>query len=277
MTARALSIVPTRIRRGTGQVAAGVLAAAVLVAVLAPVLAPHDPAAQDFALLQPPSGAHPFGTDPLGRDVLSRTLYALRTDLSLIALVTVAPMIIGTVLGALAAFFGGIVDGVVRWLADVLQALPAYLLLIALVFALGPGTGSLVVAFAMLGWVVYARLIRTEVRRVREREFVAASYLAGMSRTSVLFRHVLPNSIGQTLVFMATDLGLALQAIAVLSFFGLGVPSGTPELGSMIADGQLFLRAQWWLATIPGLLIVALGVAIAAVGDRASRRFGVPR
>ncbi|MFI7124815.1 ABC transporter permease [Nonomuraea sp. NPDC050153] len=252
--------------------AAGLLALVILAAVLAPLLAPADPDLQTLDQLRPPSAAHLLGTDALGRDVLSRLLFALRTDLLLMLFAAGLPMLLGTLIGAVAGYYGGLLDAAVRWVADIFQALPVYVLLIAFVFVLGPGTPSLLVAFGVLGWVVYARLIRTEVRRVREREFVSASYLLGLSHVAVLVRHVLPNSLRQSLVYLATDMGMALQGIAVLSFFGLGVAAGTPELGAMVSEAQLFLRSHWWLAAFPGLTIVILGSSVAALGDRWSER-----
>ncbi|MGW4959151.1 ABC transporter permease [Nonomuraea sp. NPDC004186] len=252
--------------------AAGVLALVILAAVLAPLLAPADPDLQTLDQLRPPGAAHLLGTDALGRDVLSRLLFALRTDLLLMLFAAGLPMLLGTLIGAVAGYYGGLLDAAVRWVADIFQALPVYVLLIAFVFVLGPGTPSLLVAFGVLGWVVYARLIRTEVRRVREREFVSASYLLGLSHVAVLVRHVLPNSLRQSLVYLATDMGMALQGIAVLSFFGLGVAAGTPELGAMVSEAQLFLRSHWWLAAFPGLTIVILGSSVAALGDRWSER-----
>ncbi|MEU4222761.1 ABC transporter permease [Nonomuraea sp. NPDC026600] len=256
--------------------AAGLLALAILAAVLAPLLAPADPALLTLDQLQPPSAAHLLGTDALGRDVLSRLLFALRTDLLLMVFAAGLPMLAGTLIGAVAGYRGGVLDAALRWVADIFQALPVYVLLIAFVFVLGPGTASLLVAFSVLGWVVYARLIRTEVRRVRERDYVSASYLLGLSHTAVLFRHVLPNALRQSLVYLATDMGMALQGIAVLSFFGLGVKAGTPELGAMVSEAQLFLRSHWWLAAFPGLTIVILGSSIAALGDRLGDRLGGP-
>jgi peptide/nickel transport system permease protein len=247
-------------------------ALAVLAALLAPVLAPADPAQLTLDQLRPPSAAHLLGTDALGRDVLSRLLFALRTDLLLMVLAAGLPMLLGTLIGAVAGYRGGVLDAALRWAADIFQALPVYVLLIAFVFVLGPGTSSLLVAFSVLGWVVYARLIRTEVRRVRERDYVSAAYLLGLSHTAVLLRHVLPNALRQSLVYLATDMGMALQGIAVLSFFGLGVEAGTPELGAMVAEAQVFLRSHWWLAAFPGLTIVIIGSSIAALGDRLGDR-----
>lgn len=251
-----------------------VLVVLVAAAVFAPIIAPYDPAQQSLEQLVPPGAEHWLGTDALGRDILSRLLYALRTDLTLIVPAAALPMILGTAIGCVAAYFGGVLDTAVRWLADVFQGLPVYVFLIALVAVLGRGTTSLLVAFTALGWIVYARLIRTEVRRVKEANFVAAAYLLGRSRMSVLVRHVLPNANRQTAAYFVFDMGMALQGIAVLSFFNLGVSAGTPELGAMVADAQIFLRSHLWLAAIPGVTIVLLGVCIASLGDHIQARSG---
>ncbi len=257
---------------GFHHVAMGLLFLAVVAAVFAPQMAPYSPSAQSLDQLQPPNSSHWLGTDALGRDVLSRLIYALRTDLMLIVPAAGLPMILGTTIGCLAAYFGGVFDTALRWIADVFQGLPVYIFLIALVASLGRGSTSLLVAFTALGWIVYARLIRTEVRRVKEANFVAANYLVGLSSFKVLFKHVLPHANRQTASYFVFDMGMALQGIAVLSFFNLGVKSGTPELGAMVADAQIFVRSSAWLVVIPGATIVILGVCIAALGDYLAAR-----
>lgn len=260
------------LRFGSHHLALVLLMIAVAAAVLAPWVAPFAPDAQSLNQLDPPSGNHWLGTDALGRDVLSRLIYALRTDLLLIVPAAGLPMILGTAIGCLAAYFGGLLDTAVRWTADVFQGLPVYVFLIALVASLGRGSLSLLVSFTALGWIVYARLIRTEVRRIKESNFVHANYLLGFSRMRVLVRHVLPNANRQTASYFVFDMGMALQGIAVLSFFNLGVKPGTPELGAMVADAQIFMRSDLWLIAIPGGAIVLLGLCIASVGDWISAR-----
>ena len=252
--------------------AAAVLLLTVLAAILAPWIAPHSPSAQSLDQIQGPSGEHWFGTDPLGRDIFSRMLYALRTDLLLIVPAAGLPMLVGTLIGTVAGYAGGVLDGAVRWLADVFQGLPVYIFLVALVAAMGRGTTSLLVAFTALGWIIYARLVRTEVKRVAASGFVEANYLLGKSSPRVLVQHVLPHALKQTTTYFVFDLGMALQSVAVLSFFNLGVKAGTPELGSMVAEAQLFIRSAPWLVVIPGAAIVVLGVCIAAVGDHLNTR-----
>ncbi|NQV06251.1 ABC transporter permease [bacterium] len=240
----------------------------VLIAVFAPLLAPHDPLAIDPAnKLASPTGDHLLGTDELGRDVLSRLLYAARVDLPIGFLGALMPMVLGTILGALAGFYGRWTDTLVMRTADVVQAFPAYILVIVLVFALGQGAKSILVAFTVLAWVVYARIIRGEVLRIRDLDYVHAARVAGLGRLRILRAHVLPNAINQTLIYLPSDIVFATLALAAFSFLGLGIPPPTPEWGAMIAEGQPFIRTNWWLATIPGLIIVVFGLGVSLIGE----------
>ena len=239
-----------------------------LVALFAPLLAPHDPLAIAPAdKLASPSASHWLGTDELGRDVLSRLIYATRMDLPIGFLGALFPMILGTILGSLAGFFGRWVDSLVMRTADVFQAFPAYILIIVLVFAMGQGATSILVAFTVLAWVVYARIIRGEILRVRDLDYVHAARVAGLNKFRILGVHVLPNSINQTLVYLPSDIVFATLALAAFSFLGLGIPPPTPEWGAMIAQGQPFIRTNWWLATVPGLVIVVFGLGVSLIGE----------
>lgn len=245
-----------------------IVAVYVLVAVLAPVIAPYDPLEQDVVnSLAAPSSAHWLGTDELGRDVLSRLIFASRIDLLVGFLGAALPAVLGTFLGAVAGFRGGWLDGVIMRVSDVVQAFPTYILIIALVFALGPGVTSILVAFTLIAWVAYARLIRTEVLRERGLDYVAAARASGLSGRRTLWRHVFPNSVGQTLVYLPSDIVGATLGLAALSFLGLGIQAPTPEWGAMIAAGQPYIREQWWLSTVPGLVVVGFGLGLSLVGE----------
>lgn len=249
-------------------VGAAIVSAYILIALFAPLLAPHDPLAIAPAeKLATPSAEHLLGTDELGRDVFSRLLFAARTDIPLGFLGALLPAILGTILGALAGFFGRWTDTVIMRTADVFQAFPAYILVIVLVFALGQGARSIIIAFTVLAWVVYARIIRSEVLRVKDLDYVHAVRVAGLSRLRILRVHVFPNVINQTLVYLPSDIVFATLALAAFSFLGLGIPPPTPEWGAMIADGQSFIRTNWWLATVPGLVIVGLGLGLSLIGE----------
>ncbi len=247
-----------------------IAAAYVAVALLAPVFAPYDPLQIDpVNRLAPPSAEHLLGTDELGRDVLSRLIFAARTDLPIGFLGAFLPAVVGITLGIIAGFVGGLVDTIIMRTADVVQAFPSYILVLVLVFALGPGAASILAAFTVLAWVIYARLIRTEVLRVRELEYVHAARLAGIPRHRIVTTHLFPNVIGQTLVYFPSDILYATLALAAFSFLGLGIPPPTPEWGAMIAAGHSFLRDQWWLATVPGLLIVGWGLGLSLLAEGA--------
>ena len=172
----------------------------------------------------------------------------------------------------MAGFFGGWVDAVIMRLADVVQAFPSYILVIALVVAFGQGATSIVVAFTVLAWVAYARLVRTEVLRVRSLAYVEAATTAGLPTRMILRRHILPNVLGSTIVFLPSDIVFATLGLAAFSFLGLGIPAPTAEWGAMISAGQPYLRDQWWLATVPGLVIVVYGFGLAVLGDALEER-----
>jgi len=249
-------------------VGAGIVAVYVLIAVFAPAIAPYDPLVpHPLDALANPSAAHWLGTDELGRDVFSRLIFAFRVDLPVGLLGAVLPALVGTTLGAIAGYFGGWVDALVMRTADVFQAFPTYILIIALVFALGQGVISILVAFTLVAWVAYARLIRGEILRIRGLDYIQAARAAGLPPRRILGLHVLPNGIGQTLVYLPSDIVLATLGLAALSFLGLGIPLPTPEWGSMIAAGQPFIRDQWWLSTVPGLVVVGFGLGLSLIGE----------
>jgi len=254
---------PTKFWIGTGIV--GVYA---LIAVFAYWLAPYDPVEPDVVnRLASPSWSHLIGTDELGRDVLSRLLVATRIDLTVGFLGAFFPMVVGTALGAMAGYFGKWVDVLIMRVADIVQAFPAYILIIALVFAFGQGAGTILIAFTITVWVVYARLIRDEILRVRGLDYVQAARAAGVPSWRIIGRHILPNTISQTVVYFTTDVLYAILAIASFSFIGLGIPLPAPEWGSMIEGGQEFLRDNWWLTVAPGVALSILGLGFMLIGD----------
>lgn len=259
-----------RYRAGRAGLIVGVSIAAiyVLVAIFAPLIAPFDPLAQDIGnSLQPPSAAHLLGTDELGRDSFSRVVFAARIDLPVAVIGTVLPCVLGTTLGLLAGYFGKGVDVVVMRVADLLQAFPTYILMIVLVFALGPSVNSLIIAFTAVGWVVYARLTRGEVLRVKESDYITAATAAGLGHTRIMALHILPNTLRQTIVYFTSDLIFAISALASFSFLGLGVQPPTAEWGNMIAAGQAYISVAPWLTVAPGLILATLALALALVGD----------
>ncbi|AZI58204.1 ABC transporter permease [Nakamurella antarctica] len=259
-----------------GLVIGGVIVAAyVLLAIFAPLIAPFDPLQQDISnALQAPSAAHIFGTDELGRDSFSRVIFGARIDLPVALIGTVLPCLVGTFLGLLSGYFGKFVDVVVMRVADLLQAFPTYILMIVLVFALGPSIGSLIIAFTAVGWVVYARLTRGEVLRVKESDYITAATAAGLRPIRIMTLHILPNTVRQTIVYFTSDLIFAISALASFSFLGFGVQPPTPEWGNMIAAGQPYINAAPWLTVVPGLVLATLALALALIGDSLQKEDG---
>jgi len=240
----------------------------VVVAILAPVLAPYDPSAQNLTGgLLPPSPEHWFGTDQLGRDILSRMLFAAQVDLRIAVLAAATPFVVGVALGLVAGYVGGWVDAVVGRLVDTVIAFPFYVIVIALVFALGAGETGIYVAFALVGWVGYARVVRGVTRSLRGAGWVEAARGGGLGRARVLWRHVLPHVLPQAVVLLMTEILLIMVAVVTLGYLGLGVQPPTPDWGAMIADGQAFVTTKWWISAIPGLAVVSTGVALSLVGD----------
>jgi peptide/nickel transport system permease protein len=246
-----------------------ILGLIVLAAAIAPLITKYNPTEQDLLnTLAPPSSKHWFGTDDLGRDVWSRLVYGARTDLRVAFVAVLFPFCIGTTIGLVAGYFGGWIDTVTNWLVNIVVAFPFYVLIIALAFALGPGTRSIYIAITIVGWVSYARIIRGEVIVAKRREYVLAARAGGLSTRRILLRHLLPNTITQAIVFAMSDICLDILAIVTLGYLGLGVQPPTPDWGRMIADGQTYLTTHWELSTIPGIAIViaALGLSLLADG-----------
>jgi peptide/nickel transport system permease protein len=246
-----------------------ILGLIVLAAALAPVITQHNPTDQDLThTLAGPSSSHWLGTDDLGRDVWSRLVYGARTDLRVAFLAVLFPFVIGSLIGLVSGYFGGWIDTVTNWLVNTVVAFPFYVLVIALVFALGPGARSIYIAITIVGWVSYARIVRGEVIVAKRREYVLAARAAGLSTRRILFRHLLPNTITQAIVFACSDIVLDILAIVTLGYLGLGIQPPTPDWGRMIADGQTYLTTHWELSTIPGIACVfaALGLSLLADG-----------
>jgi peptide/nickel transport system permease protein len=246
-----------------------ILGTIVLLAILAPLVTKYDPTNQDLLhTLQGPSWQHLLGSDDLGRDTWTRLVYGARTDLHIAFLAVLFPFTIGTVLGLVSGYYGGWVDSLTSWFVNVVVAFPFYVLIIALVFALGPGTRNIYLAITLVGWVSYTRIVRGEVLVAKRRDYVLAARAAGLSDFRILFRHLLPNVVTQAIVFAMSDIVLDILAIVTLGYLGLGVQPPTADWGTMIAQGQTFLTTHWELSTIPGIAVVvtALGLSLLADG-----------
>ena len=244
------------------------LAVILFMVIAAPLLTSYNPVTQDLgATLTGPSAHHLLGTDQLGRDTWSRLLYGGRVDLQVAFIAVLFPFVLGTILGSLAGYFGGWVDLIIMRVVDIVVAFPFYVLIIALVFVLGPGERSIYIAITVVGWVSYARIIRGEILVAKRQEYVLAAQSGGLSNLRIMGRHLLPNVITQAIIYAMSDIVQDILAIVTLSYLGLGIQPPTPDWGSMIANGQNFLTTHWQLTTLPGLAVVVTGLALSLIGD----------
>src|SRR6059058_3815642 len=242
--------------------------ALVLIAIAAPLLAPFDPNAQDtIRRLEAPSHSHLLGLDDLGRDVLSRIVWGARISLRVGFSVVILASLIGITLGAISGYFGGWADTIIMRLTDILLAFPGILLAIALVAVLGPSLNNVILALVIIGWVGYARLVRGQVLKVREMEFVVAAKALGARSPRVIVRHVLPNIINPVIVMATLGLAGTILAEASLSFLGLGVQPPTPSWGSMLSYARPYLGEANHLAIFPGAAIMLAVMGLNFLGD----------
>lgn len=239
-----------------------------LAAILAPWIAPHDPNELDFAAqLQPPSWSNWMGTDENGRDVFSRVLYGFRLDLAVVALITYLPLPVGLLLGAVAGYFGGVVEAVIARLGDIMLSFPFLVLVIAIVGLTGPGLTGVIIGVLVVSWALYARLARSDMLVIKELAYMEACTVLGYSAPRAIFRHAIPNLVRNCFVFSTLDVMGNLLLLASVSYIGLGVQPPTPELGTIIAGGQPYLLTGWWVATLPGLFLVLFGVGVGLIGE----------
>jgi len=248
---------------------------AALAGLLAPLIAPYSPNAQNLlASFEHPSWHHLMGTDNLGRDVFSRVIYAARVDFQIGLITTYVPLVTGMLVGAIAGYFGGWIDTILMRLVDVVIAFPFLVLVIAILAIVGPGLTGLYVAVLAVGWSMYARLTRGEMLVLREQQFILAAEALGYSRRRIILKHAMPNLLRPNLVFSMADVVLNILLAASLSFLGLGVQPPRAEWGAMVADGQNYLLNAWWITTLPGLVIVTVGVGLSLIGDGIAERMG---
>jgi peptide/nickel transport system permease protein len=251
--------------------AAVVLAILCFVTIFAPLIAPYDPSRQlDIVGLkdQAPSWAHWFGTDPFGRDVLSRVLFGGRVSLSVALLAVLAATTIGVAYGALAGSVSRATDDLMMRVVDVFLALPRILLLLAIIALWGHvSVPTLVLVLGLSGWFTLSRMVRAEVRSVRQREYVTAAHALGASPGRVALRHVLPNVAPTVITWATLDIGQVILLEAGLSFLGLGVQPPTPSWGNIMQDGADRLAALWWMSCFPGLMILITVAAVTLFGD----------
>ncbi|MDQ6858779.1 MAG: ABC transporter permease [Chloroflexota bacterium] len=247
---------------------AGVVMVALVIVAAAPLLAPSPPDLVDVTSRFAGSSAmHPLGTDQLGRDNLARLLYGGQLSLATAILTTAAITAIGIIVGTITGYYGGVVDMLVMRVVDVFLALPRLVLALAVTGVLGPGLINLMIGIIAVGWADYSRLVRGAVLSIRERPYVESARSVGATPARVMFRHILPNLLGQVLVLSTLDLGAILLTLSGLSFLGLGVRPPTPEWGTMLAEGKAFLDRAPQLMVLPGLAISLVVLGFNLLGD----------
>jgi len=250
-----------------------IFSAILLLSLLAPFLPLPDPLHVDLhhRFLSPLSPDHILGTDQLGRDLLSRVSYGGRTTLAIALFATAFGMIVGTSLGMIAGFFGGITEAIIMRLVDIELSIPMMLLALLIIAVLGPNMGNLVLVLGLTAWVRVARMVRAETLVLRRREFVAAAYVMGVSRTRVLVRHLLPNVLPTVLTVATLEMSRLVLLEVSLSFLGLGVQPPNPAWGRMLAESRSYLGASPWLIVVPGIAVLLTVLSINLMSDSVRR------
>jgi peptide/nickel transport system permease protein len=237
-------------------------------AVFAPLVATHDPAHIDTAeILSPPSAGHIFGTDTLGRDIFSRIVYGSRISLSIGFLAVGMAVIIGVFLGSVAGYYGGRLDYAIMRFVDIMLCFPTLFLILAVIALLEPSIYNIMFVIGATGWMCVARLVRAEVLKLKEADFVLAAKVMKRSHAWIIVRHLIPNAIGPVLVNATLGIGGAILIESSLSFLGIGVQPPTPSWGNMLMDGKSTLGVAWWLTIFPGIFILLTVLSYNLVGE----------
>jgi peptide/nickel transport system permease protein len=242
-----------------------------IVSLLAPWLAPYDPNAIDLKnVLAPPSGGNPFGTDPLGRDVLSRMIWGAGISLKVGFVATGIAILIGTMLGAVAGYYGRWVDAVIMRFVDIMLCFPSFFLILAVIALLEPSIWNIMIVIGLTGWMGVTRLVRADFISLKERDFVQAARVIGAGDLRIIFLHILPNAMASVLVTATLGVAGAILTESALSFLGIGVQPPTPSWGNILTAGKDNIDIAWWLSFYPGLaiLITVLGYNLLGEGIR---------
>ncbi len=238
-----------------------------LVAIVGPYVAPYDPDADDFPILEGPSLAHPMGVDSFGRDLFSRMIVGTRVSFSVGVLAAASAMIVGGLLGLLAGYYGGWVDSVISRAVDLLWAFPVIILAVGMVAVFGAGFRNVVLAIAVAYLDDFARIVRAEVLGLREADFTLAARSLGARDPRIMLRHILPNMMAPIIVQVTFAVGLGILSESTLTFLGLGVNPATPTWGLALNEGRDFVRQAWWISVFPGLAIVFTVLGLNLFGD----------
>ena len=262
------------VRIGLGEALAGVFALLLVLAAVVPwLLAPADPLAIDpLSAFAPPSPSHWFGTDESGRDVFTRVVHGAGSSLLIGTVATAIGLGLGIVLGTLAGMSGKVVDFTLNRFLEVLFAFPGLLLALVVILIFGPGVATATIAVGLATAPGYARIIRAQLITVKSAAFVEAATVLGHSRSRILRRHILPNTLAPLFVLATLGLGQAIVWAAALSYLGLGAAPPAAEWGAMLSAGRIYLNSAWWMSFFPGLVIVLTAVAATALGRSIERR-----
>ncbi len=240
----------------------------VVVAILAPYIVPKDPFLAEMGKsLQKPSTEHIFGTDILGRDLFSRVIYGSRYSLFITLILVATIFVIGTFLGVIAGYFGGIVDMIIMRIGDMMIAFPGLILAIAIAGLLGPSVSNAIIAISSVAWTKYARLSRSMVIKVKQELYVEAAKVTGTKDLKILLKYIIPNMITAMIVTAVSDLGILMLEVATLSFLGFGAQPPIPEWGAMLNEGRTYLAKAPWIMMYPGVAIVVVVIIFNMLGD----------
>ncbi|SDW66574.1 ABC transporter permease [Roseicitreum antarcticum] len=262
------NIVRFLLRSPTSAFGLTVLAVLILTAICAPLIATHDPYAQDLTnVLAPPGMAHFFGTDELGRDIFSRIVFGARITLTIIFLVTIVVGPVGLLVGTVAGYHGGKIDVVLMRVTDIFLSFPSLILSLAFVAALGPSLNNAIIAISLTAWPPIARLARAETLTFRAADYIAAARLQGASSARIIWRSIVPMCLPSVLIRLTLNMATVILTAAGLGFLGLGAQPPLPEWGAMIATGRRYMIDSWWLVTFPGLAILCVSLAFNLLGD----------
>lgn len=238
------------------------------IAVFAPYIAPYDPYKINvYKVLEPPSNEHLFGTDELGRDVFSRIIFGARISLKVGFLAMGIAIFTGTILGAIAGYYGRWIDTVIMRVVDVMLAFPTLFLILAVVAVLEPSIYIIMVVIGLTGWMDVARLVRAEVLSLKEREFVLAARAIGAGSGRIIFKHILPNAIYPVIVAATFSVGGAILIESGLSFLGLGIQPPEPSWGGILSVGKDYITVAWWMSLFPGLSIFLTVLSFNLLGE----------
>lgn len=265
---------PTLVKFRLGVISGLFLLVLVLVSILAPAISPHDPFdAQILMRLKPPaweaggSSEYWLGTDGLGRDVVSRLIFAARVSLAVSVLASLVSAVVGVLLGLAAGYMRGYVDALISTLVNIMLTFPFILLALAVIAALGSGIANVILVLGISGWPTYTRLVRADVMRIHELEYIAAARVVGVRDSQIVFRHILPNLLNGVIVLTSIQVARVIISEAFLSFLGLGIKPPIPTWGNMLGESTTYMFDRWWLPTFPGIAIFVTTLAINLFGD----------